>query len=166
MRSKRLARLCALQILYPLELNKALQQNAQLGYDPIAIEQTVALFWAYLAPDGDVDRAMTKRLVHGVLQEQVKLDKALEEASQHWRLARMAVVDRIILRLGAYEILCCSDVPRAASMNEAIEIAKQFGTSQSASFVNGLLDRLGTRETHVHQCEETTSESRASQIGV
>jgi N utilization substance protein B len=82
-----------------------------------------------------------RSLISGVRQNRPELDRALEEKADNWTLERMAVTDRNVLRLGAYEILH-ADTPGRVAINEAVELARQFGTKQSAQFVNGVLDRL------------------------
>ncbi len=66
----------------------------------------------------------------------------IQEVAENWRLDRMAAIDRNILRLGAYEVLFCPDVPAKLAINEALELAKRYSTSQSSRFVNGILDRV------------------------
>ncbi|MBI4816251.1 MAG: transcription antitermination factor NusB [Deltaproteobacteria bacterium] len=83
-------------------------------------------------------------LVHGVVGHQDELDEAIRSVSKNWRLERMARVDLAVLRIGAFELLHrANDVPRKVAIDEAIELAKLFGTRESAAFVNGILDRLG-----------------------
>ncbi len=80
-------------------------------------------------------------LLHGVLEHRDELDGQLEEKTQNWSLSRMAATDRNVLRLGAYEILH-TDTPRSVVINECVELARRFGTKQSAQFVNGVLDQI------------------------
>jgi N utilization substance protein B len=80
--------------------------------------------------------------VRGVLSDRDALDARIEAASEHWRLARMPVVDRNILRIGAWELTARSDIPASVAINEAIEVAKKFGGAESRAFVNGILDRI------------------------
>jgi len=80
-------------------------------------------------------------LVLGVLRNQDELDALLEEKAENWSLGRMAVTDRNVLRLGAFEIRYC-DTPDRVAIDEAIELAKRFGNAQSSQFVNGILDKL------------------------
>jgi len=80
-------------------------------------------------------------LLSGVRRNRPELDQMLEERADHWSLDRMAATDRNVVRLGAYEILY-ADTPGRVAINEAVELAKRFGTQQSAQFVNGVLDRL------------------------
>jgi N utilization substance protein B len=80
-------------------------------------------------------------LIAGVRRNRLELDHVLSQTADHWSLERMAATDRNVLRLGAYEILY-SDTPDRVAINEAVELAKRFGSKQSAQFVNGILDRL------------------------
>jgi N utilization substance protein B len=81
-------------------------------------------------------------LVRGVLANQEKLDRVIEEASEHWKLAQMAKVDRIILRIAVYELTVDRNVPTKAAINESIELAKTFSGDEAGRFVNGVLGRV------------------------
>src|SRR5262249_35071062 len=81
-------------------------------------------------------------LYDGVLQERADLDRRLAQAAENWKVQRMAVVDRNILRLGEYELLHVPDTPAAVVIDEAIELARRYGSADSPAFVNGVLDRL------------------------
>ena len=83
-----------------------------------------------------------KSLVAGTLEHREEIDRLIREQAEHWRLERMPVVDRNILRLAVYEFLYETDVPKLVVLDEAIELAKRFGSEQSGRFVNGLLDGL------------------------
>lgn len=87
-------------------------------------------------------RKDTEALVQGVLKNKEELDEKLSGIVENFSPERIDPVDRAILRIGAYEIIHCDDIPRAVSINEAIEIAKRFGTTESARFINGILDAL------------------------
>jgi N utilization substance protein B len=93
-------------------------------------------------PPSPEETEFAQELVRGVLENRDNLDQRIEAASLHWRLPRMPVVDRNILRLGAHEIVARPDIPASVSMNEAIELAKRFGGAESRAFVNGILDRI------------------------
>jgi len=80
-------------------------------------------------------------LLSGVRRNRSELDQMLTDAAENWTLKRMAATDRNVLRLGAYEILY-TDTPERVAINEALELAKRFGSEQSAHFVNGILDRF------------------------
>jgi len=81
-------------------------------------------------------------LVRGVLDFREEIDKRIRSLSEHWRLERMSIVDRNILRLGAYEVLYRPDIPPKVTIDEAVELAKEYGDEKSGSFVNGILDKL------------------------
>jgi N utilization substance protein B len=85
--------------------------------------------------------AFSESLIAGVRRNRGELDQVLSQTADHWSLDRMAATDRNVLRLGAYEILY-ADTPGRVAINEAVELAKRFGSRQSAQFVNGILDRL------------------------
>lgn len=81
-------------------------------------------------------------LYDGVLSRREEIDRRLGEAAENWRLPRMAVVDRNALRLGVYELLYATDMPKGVAFDEAIELARRFGSKDSPAFVNGVLDRI------------------------
>jgi N utilization substance protein B len=84
----------------------------------------------------------TESLTAGVKEHQAGLDAMISQVAENWRLDRMAAIDRNILRLGAYEMLYCPEVPAKVAINEALELAKRYSTAQSSRFVNGILDRV------------------------
>jgi N utilization substance protein B len=102
-------------------------------------------FWSERKENTDV-RKFTEDLVSGTLDKIEEIDTAIEKVTENWLLKRMAAVDRNILRFAAYEILYRKDIPAAVTINEALEIAKKYSSSESASFLNGVLDRLAKRE--------------------
>ncbi|GIW72650.1 MAG: N utilization substance protein B [Planctomycetota bacterium] len=89
----------------------------------------------------EVARRFARELVHGVLRHQAEIDARLAALAQNWQLGRMAVVDRNVLRIGAYELLY-TDAPPKVVINEAVELAKRFSGKNSGAFVNGILDSL------------------------
>ncbi|HEY7163563.1 MAG TPA: transcription antitermination factor NusB [Candidatus Binatia bacterium] len=92
-------------------------------------------------------KEFARRLVSGVVSQRPELDRLIEQYAENWKLDRIAITDLIILRIGAYELLFCADIPRNVSLNEAIEIAKRFGSMESAPFINGILDRVAQSAT-------------------
>jgi transcription antitermination protein NusB len=90
------------------------------------------------APQGLRD--FTERLVSGTLENRQKLDEIISRQADHWRLVRMPVVDRNILRLALFELLHEPTTPRPVIIDEALEIAKRFSTPRSSQFINGILD--------------------------
>lgn len=122
------AREVALQVLFQDDLNPQ--------HHPADDEQFVA---SRLSAPELIEFAAS--LIAGVRRNRQELDQVLAQTADHWSLERMAATDRNVLRLGAYEILH-SDTPDRVAINEAVELAKRFGSRQSAQFVNGILDRL------------------------
>ena len=96
---------------------------------------------------------ITLQTYRGVLTNLERIDHVLVECSHNWRLKRMAPVDRNIMRIAVYEILFQNDIPAAVSMNEAIEIAKAYGSEDSGRFVNGILDKVGKEPRLLQQFE-------------
>jgi transcription antitermination factor NusB len=87
-----------------------------------------------------------KLVAEGVLARAKELDALLAGLAKNWSVRRMAIIDRNILRIGAYELLSDEAPPRSVVINEAIELAKRFSTAESGSFINGILDRIGKSE--------------------
>ena len=140
MASRRRARAFAVQALYQADL----------------CEQSVASslndLWSILMDDEGIEgeRApesaeveFATRLARGAEERRERIDALIEECSTNWRLVRMPVVDRNILRLAAFELDGCPDIPASVSVNEAVELAKAYGGSDSRAFVNGIVDRMG-----------------------
>lgn len=105
----------------------------------------LARFWEHHTGEPEV-RSFCEQLVQGTLENQTAIDRELAQAAEHWETARMASVDRNILRFAAYELLYLEEIPVAVSINEAIEIAKKYSTVESGRFVNGILDRVSRQE--------------------
>jgi N utilization substance protein B len=82
------------------------------------------------------------RLVLGVLEHSQEIDRLIEKYSENWRLVRMDIIDRSILRMAVFELLHCEDIPPKATLNEAIELGKRYGSEDSGGFINGILDRI------------------------
>jgi len=92
-------------------------------------------------PD-EATRAFAMELLEGTVRRKEFLDERIREVAENWQLQRMACIDRNVLRLGAYELCFRPDVPAKVAINEAIELAKRFSTTESGHFVNGILDRI------------------------
>ncbi len=119
----------------------ALQMLFQLEASSVSAEQTIELFWRLFEADPE-GRPYADTIVRGVEGKLGDIDKTIAGASQNWRLERMGRVDRNLLRMGTWELMERPDVPRAVVIDEAVELAKSFGTDESSSFVNGVLDRI------------------------
>jgi N utilization substance protein B len=98
-------------------------------------------FWAERKTDAQ-SRAYVEKNVLGVLAGQKEIDTIISAYAENWRLGRMASADRNIMRLAVYEMLSCPDIPPVVSINEAVDLAKSYGTKESGRFVNGVLDRI------------------------
>jgi N utilization substance protein B len=132
--SRRAGRAYALQLLYA--------RDSDLSTDVAG----AAASWAE-AFDLEVDtnaQAFARELVSAAAERTRRIDELITGASKNWRIDRMSRVDRNILRLGACELLAFRDVPVKVVINEAVELAKRFGTAESSAFVNGVLDRIAT----------------------
>jgi len=127
MNVRRKARETALQALYRIDM------SGGAGDGALELEE--------LAP-GTEARRYCEVLVNGVTGRVGELDAEIEKHSENWTVARMSVVDRNILRIAAYELLYSSDVPYKVVIDEAVELAKTFGTDESGPFINGIVDRL------------------------
>jgi N utilization substance protein B len=77
-----------------------------------------------------------------VVSQGPEIDRTIEQSTENWRLARLAKVDLVILRMATYELIFCPDIPTTVSLDEAIEIGKRFGSADSATFINGVLDQV------------------------
>lgn len=130
MATRREAREWALQIVFSLDLNPKADADWVLE----------DYFTTHPVADGQA-RAFAESLVRGVIREQPQIDAAIGRYAEHWRIPRMASVERNVLRLAMYELLYCPDVPPAVVINEAIDIAKYFSNVEAGRFVNGILDR-------------------------
>jgi transcription antitermination protein NusB len=121
----------------------ALQMLFQMEASGATADEAIELYWRSFASDADPEgRAYADTCVRGIGTQTEALDKQITAASQHWRIERMARVDRNVLRLGTWELVHRSDVPRAVVLDEAVELAKSFGTDESSAFVNGVLNRV------------------------
>ena len=129
MGQRRKAREGALQILYQLEFN---------AVDPRA---AVDAFWKKKRAAAET-REYCRWLVEGIWARREEIDAAIQSVSEHWRIARMAIVDRNILRLAAFELIEAGQIAPAIVINEAIEIAKTYSGPEAGTFVNGILDAL------------------------
>ncbi len=112
--------------------------------DKNSAKNNLKQFWADKEKDPDVKK-FASEIIDGTLSELDRVDAAINNAAEHWVLDRMAAVDRNILRFSAYEILYRKDIPPAVTINEAVEIAKKYSTSESASFINGILDKIARK---------------------
>lgn len=126
---RRKSREFALQVLYQLNITKQ------------DVIQVLTQFHENFLRDGEGDEFL-KRLVLGVLEHCKELDRLIEEYSENWRLDRIDMIDRNILRMALFELLHCEEIPPKVTINEAIDLGKRYGSEDSGSFINGILDRI------------------------
>jgi N utilization substance protein B len=135
MGDRRLSRELALQALFSFDVNKS---------DPaIWLEQFCAHRQDELT---DMVKPFFLDIVQGVLADMEDIDGLLNTYSKNWKLSRMPVVDRNIMRIATFELLNRKDIPPSVTINEAVEIGKKFGTRDSGAFINGVLDRIRLQE--------------------
>ena len=87
-------------------------------------------------------KEFARRLVSGTVSQRAEIDRLIAQATEHWKIERLAKVDFVLLRMAAYELVFCADIPTSVTLDEAIEIAKRFGSEDSAGFINGVLDHV------------------------
>jgi len=129
MGQRRRSREIALQVLYEMEV---------IGVPP---EEALRLYYECFESPLEL-RPFCEELVYGVYHHQQEIDRLIGSASEHWRIERMSIVDRNILRLALYEMLHCGSIPPKVSINEAIDLGKMFGSNESGAFINGILDHV------------------------
>ncbi len=153
MRKRREARERAVQFLFQYDLNPSEDLGAALGQFWHNSQLNAFLdghgpTWGEkieLPPPSAEDastRLFAEGLVRGVIEHRERLDEVIRKHAKNWDMHRMAVVDRNIMRLGIYEMLYRDDIPPVVSINEAVDIAKKFSTTDSGKFVNGILDKV------------------------
>ena len=129
MRKRRKSRELALQVLYHWDVT---------GHD--AAKSLPQLQEHFSSEQGKDEFA--ERIVLGVLEHREEIDRLIEGVSENWRLERMTIIDRNLLRLATFELRYCDDIPPKVALNEAIDLGKRFGSEESGSFINGILDRI------------------------
>ncbi|OGQ07258.1 MAG: transcription antitermination factor NusB [Deltaproteobacteria bacterium RIFCSPLOWO2_12_FULL_40_28] len=129
MGNRRKARECGLQILY------------QIDFTSRKLQEVATVYWTD-HPEVEEVATYCHSLLEGTLRNLPEIDMIIEEASTNWKMSRMAAVDRNILRQATYELIYQTDIPASVIINEAIEISKKYGTEESPSFINGILDKI------------------------
>ncbi|MBN1381584.1 MAG: transcription antitermination factor NusB [Deltaproteobacteria bacterium] len=129
MRTRRKAREVALQVLYQLDV---------LNID---VKEAVELFWLNFEATQEA-REFSTLLIEGAWDNRSEIDKLISSCSENWSLGRMSRVDKNILRMAAYELLYCHDIPPKVTLNEAIDLGKTYGSENSGAFINGILDAI------------------------
>ena len=130
---RREGRELALQLLYALEMN------------PVESGELMALS-RDSSRSAEVVRLFAEELVAGVVANRDEIDRQIGEKSKNWSISRMAKVDLNILRMAFFELIFRNDIPKKVTINEAIEVAKKYGTEDSPAFINGMLDEMARGE--------------------
>lgn len=130
MGARRRARECALQMLFSYDVARP------------SIEELLATYWGELAEASEEVRSFANDLVKGTIQHLTEIDDRIRVRTEHWRIPRMAIVDRNLLRMAVFEFLYQPTTPKTVAINEALEIARRFSTSEATQFVNGILDAI------------------------
>lgn len=134
MRKRSVARECALKILYQIEMINS------------ASNKVAAAFWEQ-EPGFDAEvRVFATGIVEGVYARLDAIDRKITDYATNWQIRRMAVIDRNIMRMGVYELMYAVDIPPKVAINEAVDLAKKYGDSESGKFVNGILDKIHKQE--------------------
>ena len=132
MSARRKGRELALQVLYQLDMSGESSEQALRSFAD-SFEHTPGA------------REFGEALVRGVLDQREQIDASIAEASEHWRLERLSRIDANVIRIAVYEMTTPPGLPPQIAINEAIEVARKFGTTDSAAFVNGVHDAVGKR---------------------
>ena len=146
---RRLAREMAVQMLFQSDLGRTEPDAIFSDFEPTEyLRETGRSATGKTGGESEIGDAFgySRTLVEGTLEHLEEIDELIRHQAEHWRLERMPAVDRNILRLAVYEFLYEVDVPKLVILDEAIELAKSFGSEQSGRFVNGVLD--GILKTH------------------
>ena len=131
MGARRKARVCALQMLFQFDVSRP------------RLDELTGMYWDNFADEmGDVPREFASDLAVGAIAHIDEIDGLIKQRAENWRISRMAVVDRNILRLAIYEFLYEDETPKTVVINEALEIARKFSTFEATQFINGILDAI------------------------
>lgn len=132
MGTRRKAREVALQVLF------------QIDFSQVDVDEAVELFWDNFEAPVNV-REFSTYLIRGTHNRLMEIDELIKSCSENWSLDRMSKVDKNILRLAVFELVYCDDIPPKVTLNEAIDLGKHYGSENSGSFINGILDALYTK---------------------
>ncbi|HYE75811.1 MAG TPA: transcription antitermination factor NusB [Blastocatellia bacterium] len=130
MGARRKARECALQMLFQYDVSRQ------------PLNELVETYWGEMAEAAEDVREFATELAVGAITHQTEIDERIRLRTEHWRIPRMAVVDRNLLRLAVYEFLFQDQTPKTVAINEALEIARRFSTQEATQFINGILDAI------------------------
>jgi N utilization substance protein B len=130
MGARRKARECALQILFSYDVART------------SIDDLLATYWGEIAEGAEDVQVFANELAVGTISHLEEIDERIRIRTEHWRIPRMAIVDRNLLRMAVYEFLYQPSTPKTVAINEALEIARRFSTTEATQFINGILDAI------------------------
>lgn len=148
MGARRRARECALQMLFSYDVTHP------------SVEELIETYWGEMAEAADDVRVFANELVAGTISHLDEIDELIRLRTEHWRITRMAIVDRNLLRLAIFEFLYQPSTPMTVAINEALEIARRFSTHEATQFINGILDAI-KRDVESQAVPEMTAATMA-----
>ncbi len=135
---RRKAREYSLQLLYRIDFTgNLISENSKNS-----LQDSFDLFWQEVGEKDQQTKLFAEDLISGAIKHIKEIDFIIQAVAEKWTITRMASIDRNILRFSVYELLFRKDIPHAVTINESIEIAKKYSTSESAAFINGILDKI------------------------
>lgn len=151
MGARRRARECALQMLFSYDVARP------------SVEELIETYWGEMADAAEEVRVFANELVVGAISHLDEIDDRIRLRTEHWRIPRMAIVDRNLLRLAVFEFLYQPNTPRTVAINEALEIARRFSTHEATQFINGILDAI-KRDVESQVIPELTAATMARHL--
>jgi len=138
---RRKSREIIIQVLYQMDMSDG------------DAEENFNLFWQHFNPSDEL-KEFSQEIVQGVCKHREEIDALIEKHSKHWRLKRMPIIDKNILRSAIFELMFCPDTPVKVIINEAIELGKKFSSEKSSPFINGILDKVSHQVTRLQPVEK------------
>src|SRR5574341_1798778 len=151
MGARRRARECALQMLFSYDVARP------------SVDELLETYWGEMAEAAEEVRVFANELVIGTITNLDEIDERIRLRTEHWRIPRMAIVDRNLLRMAIYEFIFQPNTPRTVAINEALEIARRFSTHEATQFINGILDAI-KRDLETQPVPEMPAASLAQHI--
>jgi len=151
MGARRRARECALQMLFSYDVARP------------SVEELLETYWGEMAEAAEEVRVFANELAIGTISNLDEIDERIRLRAEHWRIPRMAIVDRNLLRMAIYEFIFQPNTPRTVAINEALEIARRFSTHEATQFINGILDAI-KRDLETQPVPEIPAASLAQHI--
>jgi transcription antitermination protein NusB len=150
MGARRKARECALQMLFSYDVARP------------SVDELLETYWGQIAEGAEDVRIFANELAIGTISHLDEIDERIRIRTEHWRIPRMAIVDRNLLRMAVYEFLYQPSTPKTVAINEALEIARRFSTTEATQFINGILDAI-KRDIETNPTPQVTASGLAHQ---